>query len=144
MAGKNIHYYSLLLLICLLSSCEPALNLVGSLPYTKTKPCCYLNASRDTVFFNCKNQRVVEMQVRFKNWQTRQEILFRDSSHAGQRILPLQFVYDSIPRDSLLHNYFHIVVVARRTFITEDYWFIPDSNSWRSKEIIHSYIKNTK
>ena len=135
-------YFFPLLILMTLSACSLFEKILESRPSTKTRQCCYINAPKDTIFFNCKKQKTMKMEVLIKHKWSNNGLLYWDTIIPNKQEIPVSFIYDKILKDSLLNKYFHIIVRSNKKSHTKsDYWFILDSADLKSGEIIFSYNK---
>lgn len=124
----------------MLVKCSTIENIIEAKPVTKDRKCCYINEGRDTIFFNCNKEKTERILVSVRRKMENTRLLYIDSNIVNQGFVPLGFIYDKIPKDSLLNKYFHIIVVSNKKLHTKsDYWFILDSADWRSGDTIFSY-----
>jgi hypothetical protein len=108
----------------------------------KERTCCFLNESKDTIFFNCRNEFPVKVQVVVKFPLENRLLLQIDSTITGKRTLPLDFIYNRISKENLVDKYFHIIVISnKKNHEKSDYWFILNNNEILANKITYSYNK---
>ena len=108
----------ILLVVSGLNACTLIENIVESLPYKKTRECCYINGSKDTVFFDCKRQKTKKLEVSIATGTSYKDLFTWDTIIGNCNEIPLTFIYNKIPKDSLLNKYFHLIVVQMPGCIT--------------------------
>ena len=133
-----VKYFFSIILILIINACSLIEKVIEALPGPyKTRHCCYLNPGKDTIYFNCKNEKLIKLYVVVANRGENRHLLDLDTNIIHQSAISLNFIYNRISKDSLSGKYFHII--ARSDKRETDYWFILDSADLKSRDTIFSY-----
>ena len=126
----------------LLLKCSVIEHIVESGYDTKERRCCYLNGTKDTIFFDCNKEKTKKILVLVKRKMENNNLLNIDSVIADQKFILLDFIYKRMSKDSLMDKYFHIIVVSdKKNHEKSDYWFSLNEKKLRSNDILFSYNK---
>ena len=66
----------ILLVVFGLNACTLIEDIVMSMPISKTSECCYMNGTKDTIFFTCKRQRTKKMEIAITNQGSNDRLFF--------------------------------------------------------------------
>jgi hypothetical protein len=124
------------------SSCTGLLSAIGNIniPNSKTRECCYIAPNQDTIYFNCRKNKLVRMQVFISKLPLYTKIFVLDSILQGQDKISLGFLTNVMPKDDFSGINLQVILTSDKR-VRNDFWFILDSAAIKSNDTIYSYNK---